>query len=446
MRSRLRRTRRQSIHRVRVLTEFAWLKVASNQLNSGIGILAQHTLPPLSTRTTKLLTQRAVVTHEPIQKGKLQYMWYSAHSTLFNVIFGLVEKKFPIIIITANHGEAAQLKEFLSQHITRTIHHITATHAPHRRIVWNDWLTVNEDAPIIIGTHLAAWLPRRAHTTVIVVEPTNAQHEQWNGAAHNNRRIAELRRIFLGDDIVLLSHTPATLDLDRVMSIPTLHTWPTIVDRTIEEPQHRQHTLSPFFEDALTSRKKILIFVTHLREATHYICKDCGTLYTADDIRESSQCKKCNGMRFSKIGCGAQSIIDELFSVHIISNKEVVALLDAQTYDAQKNEARPVGITIATAPLYDRLPLADFDLIVDVSIDFEFLHPEFSSEEHLLQRLRAISVRLPAQWKGLWYVQTRKPNLLAWRAKDFSGFSSWWSAEKPLRMRFKQPPFDTIDS
>lgn len=422
--------------------EIVWLQTIAKTLKTGLGFLAQHALPPLSKRTIITLTRpNTLVQSAP---GTLQYAWYSQHASIGPVLDKiLATHQKPILIITATHDDAARLAAHLHASQTRPVHHLIAESAPKRRTIWLDWM--NGSAPIVIGTHLAAWLPKRADTICILIEPTNPSHVQRDGAAYSNRALIESRRQHLGDNLIIVAHSPATQDLDRVKTIPLLAQWPTIVDRTTEDPKLRQQFVSPSLEQNIAAARNILFFVPHLREATHYVCKDCGSLYRAEDLSETSVCKKCSGTRFSKLGYGAQTVVDELELADLMTSSDSVHMLDAEKFKNVQSMTGEVPdikkFTIATAPLFDRLALASFDLIVDLSVDFELIHPQYTTEEYLWQRLRATSSRLPADWPGEWFVQTRTPNLLGWRVRDVEGYTAWWNSEKELRKRFGQTPF-----
>jgi len=424
--------------------DLVWLQKMSNTVGVNIGTLVQHALPPLSKRTAGLLN-RTLVAAKPPSAGKLQYLWYSQQSSISRALHQIIStSKKPTAIIVPSHDDAARFVAELDSLGVEQVHHFLPESAPKRRALWLDWVNFAA-APVIIGTQLPAWLPHRTDAQFILVEPTDASHTQREGTPYTHRELLESRRTMLGNNIIVLAHSPATEDLDRVTTIPTVAHWPIMVDRTTEDPKLRQSFVSPSLEQNIREAEKILFFVPHLREATHHICKDCGSLYRSEDLHDSPACKKCYGTRFSKLGFGAKTVVDELSAEQLLSDTDEVVLMDAEKYKTEKdvlfqNRVRRL-IVIATGPLFDRIPLSFFDLIVDLSPDFDMIHPQFNTEEQLWHRLRAISSRLPVGWRGAWFVQTRTPNLLGWRVRDFEGFSAWWEAEKTLRKRFGQKPF-----
>lgn len=421
--------------------EVSWFESLAKKLRCSIGALIQHCLPPLGKRTIQTLHTRTNNASATANAGKLQYVWYSQQNSVDKILEEITKKELrPHILVVSTHEEALRLSILLRSLQSRPVHHLTAESAPERRAIWQA-LVSSTEPPIIVGTHLAVWLPTRAKTHVLLIEPTHESHIQWDGIIYSNRHVIEERRLRLAEDVTIIAHSPASEDLDRITSIPTLPQWPIIVDRTTEDPQLRQKLVSPSLELNFKNAKSILIFVSHLREATHYICKDCGALYRSEDIKEKTGCVKCNGTQFSKIGCGAQSVAHELESVGYANNSDEILLLDAIGHRKNVGGLNTKKFTVATTPLYDRIDLGSYDLIVDLSADFELLHPEFNTEELLFDRLRGCSVRLPSGWTGLWYVQTRKPHILAWRVRDIAGYTAWWNGEKILRKRFKQPPF-----
>ena len=422
-------------------TEVTWLSYFAKRTKLNIGLLAMHALPPLSKRTIGTLT-RAFSKKEQKRAGKLQYLWYTQQNSIEKALEQLTsDGSKPAMIVAASQLDAERWTLALQAKMpSRIVHHFVAESAPKRRAIWLDWV-LSGDAPVIVGTQLPTWLPSRADANIILVEPTHSAHIQREGLTYSTRDVVEYRRNHFGEHVFIIAHSPATPDLDRITSLPALAHWPVMLDRTTEDPKLRQSFISPSLEHALHSASRVLILVTHLREATHYICKDCGTLFRSAELSDSALCKKCGGARFSKIGFGAQTAIDELKAAEIITADEEFVMLDAEKFKTHTTDERDPKITIATAPLFDRLPLNSFDIILDLSTDFELLHPQYTTEECLWQRLRAMSVRLSSAWSGAWLTQTRVPNLLGWRARDFEGYLSWWLSEKNLRQRFKQPPF-----
>ncbi len=423
--------------------DLMWLQKMSEVLGINIGTLVQHALPPLSKRTIGLLN-RPYHPIKAVSSGKLQYLWYSQQASILKAIHQMVVSKKATGVIVPSHDDAARYVQELQALGVPAVHHFLPESAPKRRSLWLDW--VNEKVfPVIIGTQLPAWLPERAQTQFILVEPTDASHTQREGTPYTHRELLESRRTMLGNNIFILAHSPATEDLDRITSVPTSAHWPILIDRTTEDPKLRQAFVSPSLEQNIRDAQKILFFVPHLREATHHICKDCGSLYRSEDLNDSPECKKCYGTRFSKLGFGAKTVVDELRAEHLLEESENVIMVDAEKYKTDKDtifqDSSERMFVIATAPLFDRLPLSYFDLIIDLSPDFEMIHPEYNTEELLWHRLRAISSRLPVGWRGAWFVQSRTPNLLGWRVRDYEGFSAWWNAEKMLRKRFGQKPF-----
>ena len=420
-----------------------WLQKMSDTLGINIGTLVQHALPPLSKRTTATLS-RHMQPVKSLPHGKLQYLWYSQQTSIVKAIYQAIQTRKPTVVVAASHDDAARYAQELTARGVASVHHFLPESAPKRRNLWLDW--VNDHVfPVIIGTQLPIWLPKRDGAQFIIVEPTDAAHSQREGTPFTHREVLESRRIVLGDDIIVLAHSPATEDLHRITSLPTSVHWPTLIDRTTEDPKLRQFFVSPTLEQNISDAQRILFFVPHLREATHQICRDCGSLYRSEEFNDSPECKKCFGTRFSKLGFGAKTVVDELRAENLIADTDQIVMMDAEKYKADKNtvfqESSHRIVVIATAPLFDRLPLSFFDLIIDLSPDFEMIHPEYNTEEILWHRLRAISSRLPLGWRGTWFVQSRTPNLLGWRVRDFEGFNAWWNAEKTLRKRFCQKPF-----
>lgn len=430
--------------------DIIFLTDLARRLNASFGSLALHMLPQLTKRTITTLSRKPE-TSEPCD-GKLKYVWYTRDSLMMHALHKFVRERSahgPVLVIAATHEIAQHFTEQLRANKKLNVHHLMPESAPQRRAVWLDWVHAVPNT-VVVGTHLAVWLPYAPTATTIIVEPTNPLHVQWDGTAYTNRQIVEARRKIFAEDTIVITHSPDAVDLDRVSTLPQLPFWPTITDRTVEEPTLRARFLSSLVERNLEFARNMLFFVPHLRESTHMVCRDCGSLYRTEDAERMTTCVKCHNNNFAALGYGAKTLIRELEMVHLIGPTDQIDLLDADEFKKISflppvKDVDKKYVTIVTAPLYDRLNYDQYDAIVDLSVDFDMLHPEFNTEELAWNRLRALSARLPAGWQGAWYVQTRQPDLRAWKLGSGAGFEAWWAHERPLRLRFKQPPFSDLD-
>ncbi len=445
---------------VKVLStpEVAWLTALASELNSTIGNLARYSLPSPSKRTYQALTRTELAEIMPREAPTaIKCAWYfdaeSHDAAVLAAMCQLAKSKRVIALVAPSNERAEELVRLLSGH--RADHEIIHYHpesAPRRRAAWLAW-TGGSKKIILVGTHALTWLPFAGDGAWAVDEPTHPFHTQWDGINYDNRQILESRRINLGDSVTLIGHSPHTLDLNRIATVPSLATWPTIVDRTAEEPRNRRLFLSPVLEDAIERSQRLIFFVPHLREATHALCKDCGALQPFETVNAQAQCVTCSGTQFLLMGLGAQSLVRELRELAVVNAADEIILADARSEQlARATEAveqiystEHRIIVIATAPLAYSVDLGWFDTVIDLSPDFELIHPHLRSEESIWNRLRAMSTRLPRAWAGAWYVQTRRPALSAWSVRDFDGFTRWWISEKVLRKRFNQAPYGRLD-
>ncbi|MCX6780759.1 MAG: hypothetical protein NT003_01430 [Candidatus Magasanikbacteria bacterium] len=427
--------------------EIDFLKSLSSHTSESVGSLAQHMLPPFTKKNLTTLENRTERPSYKNEQSKLQYAWYGSPTVKLHALDSLISgHSGPVAIIAPSNADAERLVQQIQVLGDRQIIHYISTSSPRRTAVWKAW-TEDGSQSVIVGTNLAAWLPSVTNSLTILIDPTQESYQEWEGVRYSCRNILDTRKNFFGENIIFLAHSPDTPDLSKVGSLPQLQFWPTIIDRTTEEPTTRRNFISSHIIDKISDFQRILFFVPHLREATHAVCKDCGALFTAEMIEHSPQCTNCHGSRFSLIGYGAETVVNELRAQTVISSEDTAILLDAAKFkelDQLQFSPDKKTVVIATTPLYTRLPLQSFDLIIDLSADFELLHPTFQSEELLWKRLRGTAVQFSDSWIGSWFVQTRKPDLLAWRVRDFAGYTIWWAKERDLRKRFNQAPFDIL--
>lgn len=432
--------------------EVTFLDHISEQLKTNFGALAIHMIPPIGKRTSKDLLRPIEPKSRTEKKiAKLTYVWYKNHHTIFSGINVIVKKHRatgPIIITTPTQDAARALKTLLEDDPKLKVLLLDGESAPERRAIWHA-ITHGTAQTVIVGTNLTIWTPHHKSITRIIVDPTHHAHTQWITSSYTHREILEVRRTFFGEPLYVVAHSPDTADLDRMNSIPDLEHWPTIIDRATEDPTLRATFLSSIITDKLEHAHSILFFVPHLRESTHTVCKDCGALYKTKEF-DSVACTKCGSHTFAVLGLGAKTLIKELKNTHIIDSHDDVTLLDTEEYKqislrAPVSDADAKKVVIATVPLHAKLDLTPFDFVVDLSVDFELLHPTYSSEETLWKRLRATATHIPKNWAGTWYLQTTKSELLALKLRSTEGFFDWWHQERPLRQRFNHPPFANLD-
>lgn len=429
--------------------EVEWLRTISERVGSNVGSLIRFMLPPLTKRTSLTLSRPATSKKE--RAPTFRYAWYfdreSHVAALETAVAQAARAGGPVGLIVPTHERAKDLMELLSGTLKIPVYYFSNDSAPERRKIWMEW-TGSKKPLIVIGTHLPVWLPHVNNALWIVDEPTHPYHEQWDGVKYTNTQIIESRRRQLKESTLYVAHSPATEDLHRITTIPELLVWPTIVDRTTEDPRTRSLFLSPSLESSLQEAKRIIFFVPHLQQATHSVCRDCGELFALIKHGAVLECTSCKGTNFHELGYGAKTLVKELEESKIIGLEDHIDLVDAKNA-TQLALSSPLKnpdsktVVIATGPLFDRMDLSSYDMIVDLTADFELLHPEWSTEEIMWHRLRAMSASLARSWAGTWYIQARKPDLRAWRVQNNVGYMDWLRHELPLRKRFGQPPYTT---
>lgn len=417
--------------------EIKWLSRIGAQYAEPLGILCERMLPPIQIRTAHTLQRN----HWKISKSKprLEYAWYKDNESFFETLNETLKKYSdqPRIILTYSQEAAEELYSQLIK-IFSPVFLYDAASTPKRRAAWS--ALMDTLPPIIIGTHSSLWLPHHVHTQWIFVEPSHEAHVTWDGAHYSNRTILSDRCKTFGESVTCVAHSPDTPELAHDVHLPAMTHWPITIDRTTEDPKNRGALFSSTTEESLHAGSRVLLLVQHLKEATHVICKDCGRLTPYDSTRADAVCAACGGAQFITIGGGGAAI-----DSYIKKNTEearVAQLMDAKNF-SELSPDEPC-IIIATLQLFDKLPLATFDTIIDLASDIEFKFPQFDTEERTWKRLRACAARLPTTWHGRWLVETRHPERAAWRVRDHKGFQAWWQHELPLRTRFQQPPFATL--
>lgn len=414
--------------------DIEFLQEMAALLAAPLGRLLQFMLPKIS-KTTRLAAR--LPTQKPLLKNnQMRYAWFnspaSREAAFEKIVHGL-GKKNNLIIVSPQALRAQEIFSTLPGSFNKFI--ISGEKMAARRQAMAAWAS-SEAGVIIIGTHLPLWLPYRPNTTILIDDPTNPFHEQWDGVKYNNNLIARQRSKIFGDSLILLAHSPTTADLNQVQSLPTLAHWPQLIDIARRDPASK-HIIPENCTSLIPIAQHTLILLPHLAVSRYQICADCQSLFS--ETEKLLACNKCHGTNLFDIGMSAAKIETELSKIIEAKNIPVVR------FSVEAKSSLTLGmekiIVIATSASSYLLPLDKFDLIIDLSIDFELLHPEFDSEELLWKKLRSLASKLPSDWRGAWFALTRHPHLNAFGVKDQAGFKYWWQKEAPLRLRFGQAPF-----
>lgn len=408
----------------------------SKLMNIGVGQIFSMMIGPIA-RTKAKVTHRVLFNNNS-HKKKIGYVWYSNQTTLAKAIknclheyaTGSIIMIVPELYMTNVFVKYCSDAGFLSHILCAELS------AVKQRALYEMWF--NEKKRIaIIGSHRTAYIPPRDDSTIIIIDPTHPSHEQWDGTHHYHNMDITNMRAELGVNVIAIAHSPATHNLNDMVSFPCMNHWPAIIDVSDLHCRQNDEMLTEHSYKIIERSKHPLIIIPHSAFALGYVCADCRRVYKRD---APSQCTQCNGVRFLQYGFGGAALAQKLLQ-NMLDCRDLVTINAKSDADAWKTANSDNTIVLSTAPVANRLDFSAIDAIIDISCDYGLINPSFDAEERTVSRLRSLSTQIPAKWHGDWIIETAFPHLLAWKVKDAAGFGAWWKRERPLRQKFAQPPF-----
>lgn len=339
-----------------------------------------------------------------------------------------------------------------------------------------DWLKVKGgEVNIVIGTSCAIFAPVGNLGLIIINEEDNSVYKQEQSPFYNAKDIALFRAKEAGADLILASSVPsldayylakkAKFKLIKLLAEEKTHPSVQVVD--IGEERYRQKKrniiLSNILENninqALTNKKKVMLFLNRVGFATYAKCAACGFvikcsrcsknlvfIYGADELicqtcnfklPVPKICPECSKSYIRYSGLGTEKLESEASRLFPFNKVLRYDRLDSKV-DLDKE---PFDILIATQIVVKDLPkLKNIDLVGIISLDLSLNRVDFRAAEKTFQ----VVSRLISIAKEKVIIQTGLPQHYLIRPLIRNDYSLFYKEELSQRKELSFPPFTCL--
>ncbi|HTT07567.1 MAG TPA: primosomal protein N' [Gammaproteobacteria bacterium] len=390
-----------------------------------------------------------------------------------------------ILVLIPEIGMSPQTVRRFEQRLRHPValYHSTLTDAE-RAHTW--WRAKRGEAPIIIGTRSAVWLPLARPGAIIVDEEHDGSYKQQEGFRYSARDVAITRAQQEQIPVVLGSATPSLETLHNVsrgrytrLSLPERATGvPMPVLRLVDLRQRSlAGGLSQPMIDAiarrLASQEQVLVFLNRRGYAPAVLCHECGRVLDCPRCdahltyhRESGClcCHHCGSQRalpdhcgecgaaaaWVKAGQGTERLVESLrqrfhdaaiMRIDRDSTRRKGALAAA----IEQAHTGQASILVGTQMLSKGHDFPRVTLVCVVDADGALYSADFRAAEHLMQLLLQVAGRAGrVRHQGEVMVQTHHPDhplLQALLRQDYSAYGMQLLAE---RRETHLPPYSHL--
>lgn len=291
---------------------------------------------------------------------------------------------------------------------------------------------------VYIGTKRLSLFPLHQFDKIIVIDPENQSHKQWDlNPRYSVPRVieAQLQEPHQKTGLVFFSQSPTVeyIASDQPVQTQLISGLPdpavTLIDMTSERFEYDQTLLSRSVIERCNLNQTFFLWLNKKGSGSFLVCKTCDELLPDISVLH---CPKCHGIDLVKRGLGTTSLTALLRKQ--FPNRTIVELTKDTGTAVISYDDNP--IIVGTTYAETQLDWQRVDTVIVVSIDNVLSQPEFRSAETTLHNL----VHLRNATKNL-IIQTYAPNHAVFRALS-SYYPEWWYHEEIQRRKeFLLPPF-----
>lgn len=353
---------------------------------------------------------------------------------------------------------------------------------------FSEWQKIREvKAKIIIGTRIAVFAPVEKLGVIIIDEEHDSSYKSDMSPRYNAKKVAlELARLFKSKVILgslfpsIESYYQTVLKNYKLFKMPSFNLPKVKVINMAEEILLGNRSI--FSEEALESlknalsqKKKTLIFINRRGVSNFIICQDCGYVVKCKNcdvplvyhIKPSlplseeklichhcnfyqplpTLCSKCLSPYIKYYGAGTQRVEAE---INKLFPDAKIARIDSDTiskkYSSQKSHGKfleeKTDVIIGTQLLIKKNILSKAHLLIIISVDGILNLPDFCSNERVFRLVcQMISCINPS---GEVFLQTHNPDHFVIKAASSFDFKNFYNKEIQDRRENKYPPFSQL--
>ena len=352
---------------------------------------------------------------------------------------------------------------------------------PKKQLEENWWRIKNGQAPTIVGTRSAVFLPFQNLKKVTIEDEANPAHRSWDMFPHYrvHEVTQKLTEIF-GAKLILKSEIPS---VDSFYFNPQLKTnnhklKTDIIDMRAEIKDGNFSIFSRELQKAITNvlaqKKQVILFINRRGTANFVLCRDCGYVSKCSNCdaplsyhlmngkpmllchrcgykdTPADLCPQCQSHRIKTVGVGTQKVeleAKKLFSQAKISRLDSDA---APTPEVQQKiiegfVKKEIDILVATQIIFswlDKIKSTSGASVAIISADTLLHLPDFHSGERTFQTIALLKNLSRLTEKFI--IQTYNPEnpVINFAAKD--EWQSFYQDEIEARKLLSYPPFSQI--
>ena len=336
------------------------------------------------------------------------------------------------------------------------------------KVHFDAWLKIrNGEARVVVGSRQAIFAPLNNLGLIIIDEENNNSYKQDQSPHYHAGEVAFLRSKISGADLLISGVNPRleSFYLARTGKIgyqlikPEIRPEVKIVDMRKETYSKVTKTIFSFpFKDtlaqALSEKKKILIFLNRRGFATFAYCPSCGKVlrcqrcnvnliflyrenklvcgYCSYNIEPVEICPDCNTSYIRYAGVGIEKVESELS--RLFPQAKILKVVGSKSL---KDKA--ADILISTSSIFKIRPQG-IEFIGVVSLDNSLNRIDFRSAESTF----SILLNLLSLGSKKMIIQSNLPQHYVFQAISKDDIDLFYSTELEFRKELKLPPFSHI--
>lgn len=287
---------------------------------------------------------------------------YQTTAAIIPVIEHIVQStNGTVVIICSEREEARQWLQRL-KHLTPVL--IESRRAQSVRQGF-DYL-LQHQSKLLIGTKRLALLPLTEAAQVIIIDPENPGHEQWDQKPrYHVLAVAEQQ-----GPVLCLSQAP------RVEQVLHHQIDTDLLDESLLPDIVTVHPSS--IREVIARHEQIVVWHNRTGVARYAICQSCQRLVPD---AHATQCPQCGSADLRLGGFGTGALVQRLQET--FPDRSVVEV----TSQTRQVELKPGSIFIGTNAIFSRIPWDQVTAAIATSIDAQLAFPDYRSHEQTLQQL-----------------------------------------------------------
>lgn len=372
------------------------------------------------------------ITHNIQKSAKAtRILLYTDTSEIMAIVLGLLNQTTKRIAVIV--GEEYQVHRWASalQIFQPVLIHSRLS----KTALYSAWRSLLDGkARVYIGTKRLSVSPLNNIDTVIIIDPEDPSHKQWDmNPRYTTLTVIEQQIKNTPKTCVVFTQSP-TLELHQRGDISAelldnSHLSPvTIIDMRSEQFAHNQTLLAQSVLERCARAETIFLWFNKKGREHFLICRACDAL--EPNIRQRL-CTQCGSADLIKHGFGTTGLYSMLQTK--FPERTILEITKDSGSQSINYEQHPIIIgTVFAEPLLDWTQITS---VIVVSVDGILSQPEFQVTEHTLQHL--VHLRNTATQLC---IQTYTPEHVVFRALN-EHYPVWWYEQELMqRKKFLLPP------